>query len=171
MFLGKDVLKVCSKSTEEHPCRSAISMKLLCNFIEITRRHGCFPTNLLHIFRTPFLKNTFGWLLLQVAGSMDQRKSRKQSNTPTYYVRKWLQISRSGNIWHFRLSGRKLGLLFQLALEAFNFCLLTVRNFLKRSENGDTKMLYNLTSKILFVMMPSLGTTIMQKLLKVATTT
>ena len=36
--------------------------KLLCSFIEITLRHGCSPANLLHIFRTPFLKNTFGWL-------------------------------------------------------------------------------------------------------------
>ena len=27
-------------------------------------RHGCSPVNLLHIFRTPFPKNTFGWLLL-----------------------------------------------------------------------------------------------------------
>ena len=26
--------------------------KLLCNFIEITLRHGCSPVNLLHIFRT-----------------------------------------------------------------------------------------------------------------------
>ena len=36
----------------------------LCNFIEITHRHGCSPVNLLHIFRTPFLKNTSGQLLL-----------------------------------------------------------------------------------------------------------
>ena len=28
------------------------------NFIEITLRHGCSPVNLLHNFRTPFLKNT-----------------------------------------------------------------------------------------------------------------
>ena len=28
------------------------------NFIEITLRHGCCPVNLLHIFRTPFIKNT-----------------------------------------------------------------------------------------------------------------
>ena len=34
------------------------------NFIEITLRHGCSPVNLLHIFRTPFTKNTSGWLLL-----------------------------------------------------------------------------------------------------------
>ena len=34
------------------------------NFIGITLRHGCSPANLLHIFRTPLLKNTSGWLLL-----------------------------------------------------------------------------------------------------------
>ena len=41
------------------------------NFIEITLRHGCSPVNLLHNFRTPFLKNTSErlpltkwWLLL-----------------------------------------------------------------------------------------------------------
>ena len=39
---------------------------LLCNFIEVILRHGCFPVNLLHNFRTPFLKNTSGWLLLQI---------------------------------------------------------------------------------------------------------
>ena len=36
------------------------------NFIEITVRHGCSPVNLLHIFRTPFSKNTSGWLLLNI---------------------------------------------------------------------------------------------------------
>ena len=30
LFLGKGVLKICSKFTGEHPCRSAISVKLLC---------------------------------------------------------------------------------------------------------------------------------------------
>ena len=29
----------CSKFTEEHPCRSVIPIKLLCNFIEIALRH------------------------------------------------------------------------------------------------------------------------------------
>ena len=60
MFLGEGVLKICSKGTGEHPCQSVISTKLLCNFIEIGLQHGCFPENLLHIFRTPFLKNTPG---------------------------------------------------------------------------------------------------------------
>ena len=64
VFLGKEVLKICSKFTGKHSRRSAISIKLLYNFIEITLRDGCSPVNLLHIFRTLFLKNTSGWLLL-----------------------------------------------------------------------------------------------------------
>ena len=35
-----------------------------CDFNKIALRHGCSPVNLLHIFRTPFLKSTSGWLLL-----------------------------------------------------------------------------------------------------------
>ena len=64
VFPGKGVLKICSKFTENHPCRSAISIKLQSNFIEITLRHGCSSVNLLHIFRAPFPKNTSGGLLL-----------------------------------------------------------------------------------------------------------
>ena len=45
VFLGNSVLKTCSKFTREHPCRSAISIKLLCSFIEIALRHGCSPVN------------------------------------------------------------------------------------------------------------------------------
>ena len=63
-FLGKGVLKICSKFTGENPCRSVVSIKLLCNFIKITLRHGCSPVNLLLIFRTTFPRNTSGWLLL-----------------------------------------------------------------------------------------------------------
>ena len=70
VFLGKRVLKICSKFTGEHPCWSAISIKLLynllalqlCNFIEIVLRHGCCPVNLLNIFRTPFPKKISGRL-------------------------------------------------------------------------------------------------------------
>ena len=66
VFLGKDVLKIYSKFTGEHPCQNVISINLLCNFIEITLQHRCSPVNLLHIFRTPFLKNTSKWLLLAI---------------------------------------------------------------------------------------------------------
>ena len=67
MFLRKGVLNICSKFTGEHPCRSAISIKLQSNFIEIVLRHECSPINLLHIFRTPFPRNTSGWLLLTLS--------------------------------------------------------------------------------------------------------
>ena len=46
------------------PCWSAISIKLQSNFIEIVLWQWCSPVNLLHFFRTPFSKNTSGWLLL-----------------------------------------------------------------------------------------------------------
>ena len=61
--LGKGALKIYSKFTREHSWQSEISIKLLCNFIEITLQHG-YSVNLLHIFQTPFLMNTSGRLLL-----------------------------------------------------------------------------------------------------------
>ena len=50
VFLRKVVLKICSKFTGKYPCRSVISIKLICNFIETAHRHGCSPVNLQHIF-------------------------------------------------------------------------------------------------------------------------
>ena len=44
--------------------------KIACNFIEITLTHGCSPVNLVHIFRTPFPKNTSGWLLLIISSQV-----------------------------------------------------------------------------------------------------
>ena len=64
VFLRKGVLKICSEFKGQHPCRSTISIKLLCNFIEIALRHGRSPVNLLHIFRRPFPRKASGWLLL-----------------------------------------------------------------------------------------------------------
>ena len=65
-FLVKGFPKICSKFTGEQPCQSVISIKLRSNFVEITPLHGCSPVNLLHIFRTPFSKNTYGWLFLAI---------------------------------------------------------------------------------------------------------
>ena len=39
VFLGKDVLKNCSKFTREHLCRSLISIKLLCFEINLLKSH------------------------------------------------------------------------------------------------------------------------------------
>ena len=61
VLIGKGVLKICSKFTWEHPCRSVISVKWQSNFIEITLRNGCSPVN-----RTPFTKKTPGRLLLNI---------------------------------------------------------------------------------------------------------
>ena len=60
----KCVPKICSKFIREQPCRSAISIKLLCSFIEITLRHGCSLSNLLLVFKIPFPKIISGvkWL-------------------------------------------------------------------------------------------------------------
>ena len=66
VFLGTGVLKICSKFTGEHPYQSLISIKLQSSSIEITLRHGYSAVNLLHTFRIPFLKNTSGWLLLNL---------------------------------------------------------------------------------------------------------
>ena len=62
VFLWKGILEICSKLTGEHPWRRVISIKL--QFFGITLRHRRSPVNLLHIFRTPFPKNTIVWLLL-----------------------------------------------------------------------------------------------------------
>ena len=74
MFLRKGALKKCSKFTEEHPYQSAISIKLQSNLIEIALRHGCSSTNLLRIFRRPFLKNTSGRLLLNSIEKVSLKK-------------------------------------------------------------------------------------------------
>ena len=100
VFLGESVLKICSKFTRGHPCRSVISIKLQINFIEITLRHGCYPVNLLHIFRTPFSMNTSGWLLLyhdeanlQVkSGKTMIKESHRGITWSCFCVRYWLSL-------------------------------------------------------------------------------
>ena len=62
VFIRKGVLKICRKFTEEHPCRSVISI-ILQSTLQLSRNHtskGYSPVNLLCIFRAPFPKNTSG---------------------------------------------------------------------------------------------------------------
>ena len=66
VFLGKGVLKICSKLTGEHACRIAITIKLLCNFIEIALRYGCSPVHLPHISEHLFLRPTLDSCLCRV---------------------------------------------------------------------------------------------------------
>ena len=54
--------KSCSESMQQIYRRTLMSK---CDF-EIALWHGCSSVNLLHIFRTHFLKNTSGWLVLYI---------------------------------------------------------------------------------------------------------
>ena len=53
--------EICSKFTGELPCQSETAVKLQSYFIEITLP----PVELLHIFKTPFYKNTYRGMLLK----------------------------------------------------------------------------------------------------------
>ena len=60
VFLVEVFLKIYSKFTRENPCWCVTSIKLPCNFIDLTPRQWCSPANLLHIFRISFRKNISG---------------------------------------------------------------------------------------------------------------
>ena len=92
VLLRKSVLKICSKFTRDHPCRTPISVKLLCNFIEIALRHGCSPVNLLHIFRIPFPRNTSVWLLLNLVITF----------LPSLIIRQQLQVYLKDKFWAYK---------------------------------------------------------------------
>ena len=64
VFLGKGVLKICSKFTGEHPCRNVISIKLESNFNWNHISPWVFFYKFAAYFRKPFLKNTSEWLFL-----------------------------------------------------------------------------------------------------------
>ena len=74
VILVKGVLKICSRFTGDHPCRSVISINFQSNFIELKLWHGCSPLNLLHIFRTPlgvcFWFSHFQNIFLQTLNSL-----------------------------------------------------------------------------------------------------
>ena len=82
-FLGKGILKICSKFILEHSFQSVISIKFICNFVKITLRHGCSPVILLHIFRTHFPKNISGGLLLSFCDFIWKERTHKPSKVAT----------------------------------------------------------------------------------------
>ena len=59
VFLGKDVLKICSKFSGDHPRQSAITMKLQSSIIEIPLRHRCYPAYFQNLFLRTFLEYCF----------------------------------------------------------------------------------------------------------------
>ena len=70
VFLEKGSLKICSKFKGEYLCQSAISIKLPCNFIEITLWHRCHPVNFLHISKTP-VKSCFCYYKIKKQSLVD----------------------------------------------------------------------------------------------------
>ena len=84
MFLAKGILEM-----GEHrrtPMLKVISIELLWtfkvdfNFNEITLLHGCFLVNLLYIVGTPFSKNTFRGLLMDLYFFVILGLRKKDSN-------------------------------------------------------------------------------------------
>ena len=74
VFLGKGDLKIFVPKI----------YVLQSNFIEITLRHGGFAVTLLHLFRTPFLQNTSGQLilaLLLVVTAIPKHKTSRDNNS------------------------------------------------------------------------------------------
>ena len=66
VFLGKGVLRICSKFTGEHPSRSVIWIKLQWNHTSV----WVFSCEFLAYFQTPFSKNTSRRLLLNPSWTM-----------------------------------------------------------------------------------------------------
>ena len=88
VFLKKAVLKICSKFTGEHPCRSAISIKL-------------------HIFRTSFLKNSSGRLLLIVECPYPLRNELRFKSRNVRTVRYERAVFVGSRIWSYMPSELK----------------------------------------------------------------
>ena len=73
-FVGKDVLKICSKFTWNHPCRSVLSIKLQSNFIWIIIWYS--PVNLLHI--SEYLLQEYLWRATSKAHWNIKKKKKKK---------------------------------------------------------------------------------------------
>ena len=89
MFLAKWDLKIRSKFTGENLCWSAISIELICNFIEIALWYGCCPVNLLHIFRTSSLKNTSARLVFWIDSLSYSRNLKRKKLFLVSLHKKW----------------------------------------------------------------------------------
>ena len=114
VLLRKSALKICSKFTGEHPCRNVISIRLPSNCIEITLRNGCSPVNLLHVFRTPFLKSTSGRLHLDLNKFKKILNSKKFSQVRHIRLNEFRRIS-----WRYEVVLKKIS--YDLIMNPKNF--------------------------------------------------
>ena len=119
-------MKICSKFTEEHQCRSEITIKLQINFAEITLRYICSPVSLLHIFRTPVPKKTFAGLLLKGNNCL------KGSNEDNYIMNELKVHSKFWhNIWQLNALKKMMKNIFFISPQKLfsfsrylNFCII-----------------------------------------------
>ena len=71
---AKAALRRCS---QENVYVANLQENIHAEVIEIPFRHGCFPVNLLHIFRIPFYKNTYCGLLLEMLKVLEPNSELK----------------------------------------------------------------------------------------------
>ena len=64
--MKKGVLRNFTKFTGKHLCRSLFFNKVA-TLLKKRLWHRCFPVNFAKFFRTPFLQNASGWLLLNLS--------------------------------------------------------------------------------------------------------
>ena len=104
--VGPMLLKsIISISADSKLVINHLLVPLQSNFIEIALRHGCSDVNLLHFFRTPFLKNTSGWLLLSFLWFNKWNKKSKPKLAKESIMRIILDSQFSpGNIIFIRLA-------------------------------------------------------------------
>ena len=88
VFLGKGVLKICSKFIGEKTMRSMISINMQGNVIETTLQHGCASVNLLYIYSTPLNKKLSRGLFLCVCTSSFFWRYFQSSNSIWALIRK-----------------------------------------------------------------------------------
>ena len=102
-FFEQGVLKAWSKFVREHPCRSAISKKLLCIFIEIALRDE-YSVNLTPNFKTSFAKNICRWLLLSIATllKLNQIQISKQMFNKLLMKRRSIEYFDDGKICYWK---------------------------------------------------------------------
>ena len=76
------------------------------NKVACKLRRGCSPVNFLHIFRTPFPRNTFGWLLLSFTNQTYLSSGFRNRTCVSLQILKELCISLSFNHQRVSLPGR-----------------------------------------------------------------
>ena len=92
----------CSENMQQIFRRTPMLKFKQSSFIKITLQHGCSPVNLLHIFRTPFPKDTSGGLLLQL-------KYKKVTNLLSSQNKESLHLSSIDNGHLPALSSKVIG--------------------------------------------------------------